>query len=693
MIRDPKGYVQLMRHLYVVVRDVRAHVWDYVVAVAAVCTAIVTLATRIDVQDGDVHRFDPDTWWSWVVTIAICAALVGRRRWPLRTLMVCATLAIPLELGRHRDNIAFFALLVALYSVAAHLPRPLALRGVAVLAALYAALFVGGKTILTTTPLTGPVFFATAFALGRMLRRNRTRQESDSEAAVERAVVAVEIADLRAAEERLRVAQELHDVVAHSLSVIAVQAGIGVHLIERQPAEASKALDAIRTTSRTAAGELTRLVDTLRDRSANSAVAPALTDVTALVEQTRAAGVAITCTIDDKLEAVPAGVSLAAYRIVQEALTNVVRHAGRANASVSVQVSDEHVELYIDDNGRGTTTPFEPGRRGGGHGLIGMGERAQMYGGDVRAGPRPGGGFSVHATLPYFATPVAVEASPVATVIVRTARSSANRLPTWAWDITLACVLGVAAMLQLSAADPTSVAPHYHPTHVSTWLLRIGCCLALVVRRRYPAVTFAVVAVLSSTLHLSGHEVGLIGFALAISLYTVATYATERCLAVAIIAVYAEVAFVASSEPHELTVPAAAWICILLTAVALTGRAIGCDHARRSVDLAEREDAADAQTRRAQLVITTERVRIADELSMIITQSILTIAHEADTSAQMVESEPAGARRTLESISATSRDALNDVRRLLVRIRTESEPAMYIPTTPTVVTAAAGTVQ
>ena len=671
-----------MQSLHVRRRDVRASVWDYAVAGAMVAVAMVALITRIDVQDIDAHRFESDTWWSWAVTIAVCASLIGRRRWPLPTLAVGLLLVLPLELGRHRDSIAFFAVVIALASVAAYLPTRLAWRGVAMIAALYMALMVCGATVLIAAPATGPVLLAAGFALGRLLRRGQAWQELEVEAAIERGAAAVETADLQAAEERLRMAQELHDVVAHSLSVIAIQAGIGVHLIDREPAEAALALEAIRTTGRTAAGELARLVQVMRSGvSADAGEAPALSDLGVLIEQIRTTGVPITLATTGALEDVPAGVSLAAYRIVQEALTNVVRHAGRAQANVTVSVADDHVALCIDDDGRGTTTALDPRSPGSGQGLLGMAERAQMYGGDACSGPRPGGGFRVQATLPYFASPTANETTPTPGANPKSAYRAApnrRRLPPALWDLGLAGVMAAVAAIELNGADPT-IAPHYNPTSLWTWLLKLGCCLALATRRRYPTATFAAIWIMSLSLNLGGYKVGLIVFALDISLFTVARYATARRSVGAVIATYALLAIIASSEPREVTPAAAVWICILFTAVATAGHVAGRDRQRRTNDLAVRESTADAHARRALLGITTERLRIADELSTIITRSIHTIAQEAETGSHMVETDPAATRKTLELISAISRDALNDLRRLLKRIRTDSESAAYSP--------------
>ena len=257
-------YGHKVRLVPAVRRDACAHPGDYGLAGAMTGVALVALVSRIDVDDADLARFHPDTWWAGVATIVICALLVGRRRWPLRTLAAGLALVLPLELARQRDVVAFFVVVVLVYSVAAHLPPRLAWRGPALVAGLYAVLLASGTVILSAVPLLGPGFLAAAFALGVIIRRGRTRQRREVDAAIEQAAAAIETADLEAADERLRMAQELHDVVAHSLSVIAVQAGIGAHLIGRRPAEAALALDAIRTTCDTTDGELGRLVAILR---------------------------------------------------------------------------------------------------------------------------------------------------------------------------------------------------------------------------------------------------------------------------------------------------------------------------------------------------------------------------------------------------------------------------------------------
>jgi signal transduction histidine kinase len=198
--------------------------------------------------------------------------------------------------------------------------------------------------------------------------------------------------------ERLRIAQELHDVVAHSMGVIAVQAGVGAHVIDSDPEEARKSLEAISHTSRSTLTEIRRMLGVLRDDTgAQYAPAPGLEELDRLVRDVEQAGVPVEVRKEGAQTDVPPGVDFTAYRIVQEALTNVLKHAGRARVDLLVGYEDAALRLEIADDGRGVN-----GRANRvGHGLMGMRERVAVYGGSFEAGPRTGGGFRVAVRLPY----------------------------------------------------------------------------------------------------------------------------------------------------------------------------------------------------------------------------------------------------------------------------------------------------
>ncbi|UQI46548.1 sensor histidine kinase [Streptomyces sp. HU2014] len=207
----------------------------------------------------------------------------------------------------------------------------------------------------------------------------------------------------RADEERLRIARELHDVLAHSISVINVQAGVGLALLDEHPEQARAALVTIKAAGKEALGEVRQVLDTLRaPGEAPRAPAPGLDRLPELAEQAADAGLTVDITTEDVPAGLPPGTELAAFRIVQEALTNIVRHSGSRTARVRLSHRDGALELRIDDDG-----PAAPAAKealpGGGRGLVGMRERAAALGGTVEAGPRPDGGFRVRARLPLTA--------------------------------------------------------------------------------------------------------------------------------------------------------------------------------------------------------------------------------------------------------------------------------------------------
>lgn len=206
----------------------------------------------------------------------------------------------------------------------------------------------------------------------------------------------------RADEERLRIARELHDVLAHSISVINVQAGVGLALLDSDPEQARTALTTIKAASKEALGEVRQVLDTLRaPGDAPRAPAPGLDRLPELVEQAARAGLTVDVTTDGTRSALPPGADLAAFRIVQEALTNVVRHSGSRRARVRLHYAEGQLTLTVDDDGPASRT--EAG--GSGNGLAGMRERAAALGGTIEAGPRSDGGFRVVAALPL--TPAA----------------------------------------------------------------------------------------------------------------------------------------------------------------------------------------------------------------------------------------------------------------------------------------------
>jgi signal transduction histidine kinase len=228
---------------------------------------------------------------------------------------------------------------------------------------------------------------ASRVRVARDLRERAERVEAEKKELAREAVI----------DERGRIARELHDVVAHSVSVMTVQAGGVRRLLHDDQVREREALHAIEETGRRALDEMRRMVGVMRsdDDGAERAPQPGLADVERLAADIRDAGLPVTVTVDGAPTDLPAGVDLSAYRIVQEALTNTLKHAGPARASVTVHYADDHLELIVDDDGSGPRNG-----RAVGHGLVGMRERVAVYGGTLEAGPGPSGGYRVHATLP-----------------------------------------------------------------------------------------------------------------------------------------------------------------------------------------------------------------------------------------------------------------------------------------------------
>ena len=203
------------------------------------------------------------------------------------------------------------------------------------------------------------------------------------------------------ADERLRIAQELHDVLAHSLGVIALQAGVGAHVIDADPVEAKASLVAVAQTSRSALTEVRRILGALRgqDNPATYHPPPGLEAVGDLAAELTAAGLPVEVHVEGEPDGVPAALALTAYRLVQESLTNVLRHAGPACAEVTVRYQTGAVVLEVVDDGQGPPLPTE--HAAAGHGQVGMRERVAVWGGSLTTGPGPCGGYRVTARLPY----------------------------------------------------------------------------------------------------------------------------------------------------------------------------------------------------------------------------------------------------------------------------------------------------
>jgi len=329
--------------------------------------------------------------------------LLLRRRWPLPAVLVpLAAFSLSSALdggGLQRLTLPFFCALAVAVAAGAIEDRAQAIAGAAALLATI-------STIVLTSPNGGAddffwisFFFAAAWLAGRAFatRAQQTRELRARVRAAERARAEAE--NRAATAERARIAQELHDVVAHSVSVMVVQASGVRRLLKDDQAREREALESVEQTGRQALSEMRRMLGVMRSGEERPAAAlapqPGLDHLDRLIEQVEEAGLPVKLTVEGTRMPLSPGVDLSAYRIVQEGLTNALKHARGANTEVTVRYGDDAVEVAIEDDGPGAKNGTELG-----HGLVGMRERVALYGGTLEAGPRPQGGFVLRARLP-----------------------------------------------------------------------------------------------------------------------------------------------------------------------------------------------------------------------------------------------------------------------------------------------------
>ncbi len=357
------------------------------------------------------------TWLFWSAVTAL--ALAWRRRHAAASTAVVFAASLVLWLTTGEVQPAHTAVFVSLYSIAAYgTPRPARLALAIVLGACVAAL---ARMLAPNSQIPGLDFFWSDFLIGTTVSwafsiaiwvagSLRGTRRAYLDALVDRArrieVEREQQDQIAAAAERARIARELHDIVAHSLSVIILQADGGRMAARQDPARAAGALDVVGDTARQALTDMRRLLGVLREGdTAERAPQPGLDTLPALVDGVRETGLQVDLQEQGERRAVSPGMAMAAYRIVQESLTNVMKHAGPgAVATVRIAWQPGDLAIEVADDGRGPGTGSAAGEHGGdgrGRGISGMRERAELYGGTVQAGPRLGGGYQVVARLPY----------------------------------------------------------------------------------------------------------------------------------------------------------------------------------------------------------------------------------------------------------------------------------------------------
>jgi signal transduction histidine kinase len=328
-----------------------------------------------------------------LLLVLATAPYAWRRRWPAAAFLVGLLSTATLWLLGYNAGALPSLLLVGAYLVAVARPvREVVACTGAALGCFAVLWWAGGAPYDTPEAVASVIALGASVGLGRAGRLRTDLAEACAQAAEE-------AARRSSSEERLRIARELHDIIGHSLGTIAVQAGVGRHLMATEPGQAAEAPDSIARLSRRSLDEVRAVVATLREGEPSYHPAPGLADLPDLVETARLAGLTVELRLPDDVEGVPRQAGGAVYRITREALTNVVRHAHASAASVQVSHRDGRVEVAIRDDGSGSGATSRMGPTAG-HGIIGMRERAEALGGSLSAGPSTGGGFLVTASLP-----------------------------------------------------------------------------------------------------------------------------------------------------------------------------------------------------------------------------------------------------------------------------------------------------
>jgi signal transduction histidine kinase len=470
-----------------------------------------------------------------------------------------------------------------------------------------------------------------------------------------------------AGEERNRMARELHDVIAHSVSVMVVQTGGARRVAPGDLEMASAALRVVVSSGRDALVELRRIVGAVHrssDALAGSA-APGLSQLDKLLDRACAAGLPVELHVDGDLRTLPPGLDLVAYRLVQEALTNAIRHAGPAHARVNVSIGARDLTLEVLDTGRGSEQK-QRGEHEPGHGLAGMGERVRLYGGELHAGPRAGGGFEVRARVPLEGTVPSTVARPPSRSGDDVTIATSDTLR-WPWlDPAVAGILLV--VLEIGVlTDRLQRGPP-----VLNVLIVGALALAALWRRRFPMsyliAVGALAGVMTADLTSLRHLPLTAAYVLLIPAYTIAAWANLRraLLGLAVLLCGAALSeLIAQHDPVGTLVGAT----FTITAAWAAGRAI---RARRILATELNVAAARLEVERedrAHLAVAGERSRIARELHAVVAQSVAAMVVQAEAARTVLDSDPGRADTAMGAIEDTGRQTLAEMRRILGVLR------------------------
>jgi signal transduction histidine kinase len=378
------------------------------VAVLLAAIAVISLV-NLAPQEQELYRRVPD-FWSYGFVLAQTLPLALRRMRPIPVLAIVVGAFFFDRMLDYPSSIASVGVPFAFHSLGSQLSRRRSLQiGIPFAAFLVAFTSMGvyySESVDWSTVVVIGILTLAPLLLGREVNERRRYLTELEERADRLELEREEKARAAVREERARIARELHDVVAHEMTVMTVQAAGARRVLNSNPAQAAEALTAIESAGHDALTEMRRLLGLLRQDQDDGALGPqpGLGRLETLVEQMEEAGLPVELEIEGEVAALPAGIDLNAYRIIQESLTNSLKHGGpNTRASVFVRYQPKNLVVEVADDGRGAAGALGS-NNGAGHGLVGMQERAAMLGGTLRAGPRPGGGFIVKAVIPMVTT-------------------------------------------------------------------------------------------------------------------------------------------------------------------------------------------------------------------------------------------------------------------------------------------------
>lgn len=379
--------------------------WDRLTPGAAVLFAVLVVATYLHPplsgDDGNAALRDFDLWWL-AGSVAVAASLAVRRLYPVAVAVFSTVIVTLLAVAPYDIDPTAWAMYVVVFALGRHSRMVPSVFGYGFFLASIPVVMISAQDFPVTGLLFVLAFTALGWVWGREVRRWRDQADLEKDRAEQRVQIERQATQLAVTKERLHIAQELHDVMAHSMGVIAVQAGVAEAAFEARPETAREAVSSILETSRTSLNEIRRILGILRATDGEGLgydPAPGIGDIPRLVESVEANGLPVEYVGPVRAERVPPGVQLSIYRIAQEALTNIMEHAAASRATVELECAGEIASLVVTDDGQGWGAVGSS--NGGGFGLVGMRERVSAFKGELEAGPMPEGGFRVAARIPF----------------------------------------------------------------------------------------------------------------------------------------------------------------------------------------------------------------------------------------------------------------------------------------------------